>query len=408
MLKFNIKLSAEQPLLIKDNRGTSNLMRTLDYIPGSQVRGKIASWLNDQEDVFQDIIFSDKVRFNNFYINGAQIIPLSAWSCKYYPGFFENEGQNHGVFDILLNKIRNSEKNIIANCKKNIKNSQDLLIDDEKDISCGAVLKQFDGYYLKENDKYKKVSVEKDIIEKTAINNKSNNAEIGSLYLHEIIEPNQVFVGTITVMDDNTNIKEKIKNVLENKSYAYFGSANSRGNGKMKIEITEINDYSFDKCKQEIEQKHKKLNKQIMKKDETEYFIITLNSDAIIHDELLNYKKQIDITDLIYYTPYLTDKEISELNKFKLSEKDNEQIFFAETTSVFGWNGLNNLPKPVQKGIKKGSTFVYSSQNKINRKILLKGLTRISQFGVGVRKNEGYGSVRINDDFHIENIKEGK
>src|SRR5713226_2311354 len=72
-----------------------NLTRTLDYIPGSTVRGALAAlYLESGKPVdttFEQLFLSGEVTYGNLYLNGAAPWPLSARSCKHEPGFLRDD-----------------------------------------------------------------------------------------------------------------------------------------------------------------------------------------------------------------------------------------------------------------------------------------------------------------------------
>lgn len=169
MNKYRVTIILKSPVCIAKKRNVGNVIETLDYIPGSTIRGALAdlflkkfggyvnetkTWANKKnEEIFNALFISARSRFGNCYIRGTRLIPLTASSCKYSPGF--NNGHvgdvEHGVFD-QLQKISIYE----LNAKRN-----DLL-----DIcqfgECKAPLDRFSGFYLnKRSGDFKKIEVSK-------------------------------------------------------------------------------------------------------------------------------------------------------------------------------------------------------------------------------------------------------
>jgi len=65
------------------------------------------------------------------------------------------------------------------------------------------------------------------------------------------------------------------------------------------------------------------------------------------------------------------------------------------------------LPKPIQPALTKGSVFIYETKEEIDKAVLLDALTKVELQGVGAKRNQGYGSLTINDRFHYDKAKKG-
>ncbi|MGM0502400.1 MAG: RAMP superfamily CRISPR-associated protein [Bacillota bacterium] len=440
MQQLKVEITTKAPLVIKNSHNEANLISTLDYIPGSQLRGKLAGRLTDKEQ-FADLILSSQVRFNNLYPEGGKPIPLSAFSCKYYSGFRNegvvdkaDDGLQHGVYDKLLEKVLLAngaidEDDTVKYCDKELgpEAGDDVLglgnYNHEKEQECDSFLKGYSGFYKLKYEKgqpyYETVTVDKSKIERTAINAKTNAAEQGSLYILETIDAGQKFAGTIDVLNDDPQLIDKLKELINQQTTAYFGTGKSRGHGKVGIEVEEV-----DTAEQNLEQQQKfsELQQRVADNGQQandKFFSLTLNSDTIVYNDFLQGKKQITIEDILRYADYLTDAEKEEINKFKAveaakdkkAEGDNQatsKVYFAWVNSVYGWNGLTNLPKVVEPALAKGSVFCYQTQSSVNENELLSALEKIEKWGLGERRNEGYGQVSINDRFHWDQLKEGK
>jgi CRISPR-associated protein Csx10 len=110
MNNYNIRITLNSPVCIAQKRGIGDVIETIDYIPGSTIRGALAmqyirqygDYVSQQkQDEFNSIFNSENTRFGNCYIDDAKVIPFTASSCKYYAGFLAGLDQ-HGVYDNMI------------------------------------------------------------------------------------------------------------------------------------------------------------------------------------------------------------------------------------------------------------------------------------------------------------------
>jgi len=73
---------------------------------------------------------------------------------------------------------------------------------------------------------------------------------------------------------------------------------------------------------------------------------------------------------------------------------------FTATAIVGGWNVQWQRPKPTAVATTMGSVFVFRASERLTDDACER-LARLQLAGIGDRRNEGYGQVRICDDFHL-------
>jgi CRISPR-associated protein Csx10 len=102
---FEIAIQLLSPICLAAAVPAGNLTSTLDYIPGSTVRGALAALYlasgKPADATFERLFLSGEVTYGNLYLNGSAPAPLSARSCKHEPGFTRDD-TGHGVVDWLL------------------------------------------------------------------------------------------------------------------------------------------------------------------------------------------------------------------------------------------------------------------------------------------------------------------
>jgi CRISPR-associated protein Csx10 len=76
---------------------------------------------------------------------------------------------------------------------------------------------------------------------------------------------------------------------------------------------------------------------------------------------------------------------------------------FSSTEIVGGWNQLWKRPKPTQLAVRMGSVFLFQAEQALQDRDYQE-LARLQLSGIGERRPEGYGQVRICDEFHLSFI----
>lgn len=376
MNRLKIRLISTSPSSFLSSRAVPNVEKSLDYIPGSTLRGALAKeWLkiDKPNETFENLFTKGLILFNNLYKEKAKPIPLSALSCKYQPGFHSDsignrDDKTHGVRDILLPLIREKENavKLPLNCQECEHNFPDL---EEK---CSAPMKKYRGYY---SDSFKTVSVSKRLIYHTAISSIFESAAESNLYSLEIIEETQDFEGEILIFDDS--LSDKIDGIINDLSHLLLGSDKSRGHGHFEIgnhTITNNQNKISD-----IQSRIDKFNNKLGLNNGNTYFSITLQSDAIIIDHFMRYKTVIESYDIGI---------------------ENIVLLFciADNQIISGWNSLLQLPKEDVIAIIKGSVFVFKIKNFDENTVKI--LYKLENEGIGKRKAEGFGRLKVCDPFH--------
>ena len=66
-----------------------------------------------------------------------------------------------------------------------------------------------------------------------------------------------------------------------------------------------------------------------------------------------------------------------------------------------GWNAAHGLPRQDEWVVERGAVYVYRfTGTATEREALIEQLATLSEKGVGLRRNEGFGMVIVSDNFH--------
>lgn len=194
-----------------------------------------------------------------------------------------------------------------------------------------------------------------------AINSQTKSVEDGMLFNSEYLQCDEKLIGDIVLPEGLVD---------ENKDYTiYLGKMKSKGFGKAVITFGK-----YEKERANLKARIEKLQKQANEKILT----FDLQSDLILpFNTIYNVGEQ-----------FKTLVGISEL-KFK------ENKSYINTGKLGGYNIINNIRKVDELVITRGSVLTYEIDD-FNS--ILPKLEEIEEKGLGLRKNEGFGRVKISSE----------
>ena len=117
------------------------------------------------------------------------------------------------------------------------------------------------------------------------------------------------------------------------------------------------------------------------------YFTLDLQSDAILTE---NWRRTMVISAEMLSQFAHIDPPIND-SILKL------EMAYSSYDYRSGWNAAWGLCKDVELVTKMGSVFLFSTNNPEQ---WCEPLARLEQRGVGDRTSEGYGQIKVCDDFH--------
>ena len=397
-----VVLVPQEYLRVSGIKKKANFMESEEFIPGSAVRGAVArsfaisrgGWDNAE---VREFLFKKPVLFSNFYPSSFDTkahpkpVPLSAMTCKSYPGFEIMEASekktSHGSLDILISSA----------LVKLFREMNIFLRLDLRCKLCSAVLIRKSMYYrLPGNNGLTSMSPAQHVTTKTALNRMRFTSAENQLYSYAAMDTKPAFrenpdPETIRFIGTISGIGKPLLDHLSETGVLYIGGARSRGFGKMKIEILrQVSDTpsapenrmaAFTKAMVET------LRTVNHPKSDRLFFSITCTSD------LMPPAFVSDCFD--FFQKILQDR-------LCLSEKDLcLEAAIADTDRVGGFKDAIGLQKDLRNVIKRGSAFVYSCM-KNGRDEILKHLPQLINDGLGDLREEGFGRVSFCDEFHLK------
>ena len=194
-----------------------------------------------------------------------------------------------------------------------------------------------------------------------AINSQTKSVEDGMLFNSEYLQCDEKLIGDIILPEGLVD---------ENKDYTiYLGKMKSKGFGEAVIKFGK-----YEKERANLKARIEKLQKQAKEKILT----FDLQSDLILpFNTIYNVGEQF--------------KSLVGISELKFEESKS----YINTGKLGGYNIINNIRKVDELVITRGSVLTYEIDD-FNS--ILPQLEEIEEKGLGLRKNEGFGRVKISSE----------
>jgi CRISPR-associated protein Csx10 len=406
MHQIQLKIEALSPLAIGRQKPGGSVSEAESYIPGSVIRGAIASQIlqtssqqgtNQPEtgDDFHTLFLSDSPAiFQNAYPATAKVgdevrvlpgevwvLPATAVSSKTNSGFKSNP-KKHGVFDTLIDRF----------CAEGYNHPYDP--------NCpvdGGRVEPYSGFYSRVDKHYYQPSISTRLLTRVGINRRRATAEEQVLYSIEVLNEfegskstNATYRGRILVEGEQLAIA--LSDFINSHTFRLGGSA-SRGLGKVQITTT----LSTEKA--DITPRITQFNQELQKRwqiwhifgephqdllQERTYFTLDLQSDAILTD---SWQRTTVISPTM-------------LQQFASVDDSSLELHVAYSSYDYrsGWNIAWGLMKDVELITNKGAVYLFSTTQP---EPWVKALEQMEMRGVGDRTSEGFGQIQVCNAFHL-------
>ena len=376
--KFSYTLELEEAIVLKE-RKLGNYIKSRNSIQGSTIRGALIEYFNKKNNSLENF-----KKLKNIESSDATKLIKDPNSEKWIKEKIKLASLFEPKYDLKNIKKGN------ARVDKVIETASE--IEDEKDKECE-----------KENNEIKLERVSLSSIENIAndisieIDEKLKSAKNGMLFNFEYISNidkkiSQKFEGDLKVPKNLLKIGDKIT--------IYLGKYRSKGFGKATLTIKELEKSITDDniLKNDIENRIKNLTKLV--RENMEEKIKCDQKIKSVEDELENIDKKVicfDLqSDVIIPFSEIYDTGIQFLILTGLNKTDlkfNKRRSFINIGKLEGYNIINNVRKIDELIFSKGSVFTYNIDDYTDE--LLNKLVKIEKDGIGLRKNEGFGRVKI-------------
>lgn len=430
MQRLYIRLTALSPLAIRSDHAPGGAV-TASYIPCTTFIGALAEVhrllrSNDVDD-FAQWFLRGQVLFPNLYpaifddpdLQNRNVpvypVPRTAQTCKRHGGFLfpvKEENDAHGVRDSLIDWALFE---LGQNKEYNSDNVDSLVaLEGHKECRrCGERMDSLGGFYRR-NDVVKNQLIaakeRKRLSTHSGIDRASGTVQEGILFNRQVFEEGMRFWGMVKLPDDEQLISAftRFINELGSEGLLRIGTGRTRGMGKVTINVERPVVPPKERSKEPLdpfESFQQRLNNfddllhgqaqrfNLHNLQNKFFFVLTLHSPLILHDELLRYRGNIDTSTL------------ERLLKEKLYDRSVpglEHVYQnARLRRIAGWQELWGMPRTNEYAIEAGSVFLFACSSKPDN-ALYRALFALEEQGIGNRLSEGFGRVCVSDQFHQE------
>jgi len=417
MKRIDLTITAQAPLAIGQRKPGGSVSEAMDYIPGTVIRGAIAGKLLQHgmpevgDDFHKLFVAEGAAIFQNAYPAIAKVwnepddeyhyelspcetrvLPATALSSKTETGFKRSpDDKKRGVFDSLIDNYCAREHGLFY----------------EPNSKQGDRVEPFEGFYSKVQGQYFSHSVSKRLLTRVGINRRRATAQDEILYSLEVLNESQgktkrqpsIYRTSILVNDSNL-ADQLFAYIGQNRDQFRLGGSVSRGLGKVKLcaRLEDIDDSS-----EGIETRNAALNQKVgvfnqklsdrwndwsifgsgktLSKDRI-FLSIGLESEAILIE---NWRRTFVLSAAVLKKLVPTEVKL--------------EMAYSSYAYCSGWNAAWGLAKDVELVNAMGSVFLFSIP-KTEQNNWIDPLAELEQSGIGERTSEGFGQIRVCDEFH--------
>ena len=400
-MNFLVKARADSPVAFRAGRDARR-EETLGFVPGSALLGGFASThilaRPQKKDEFADFFLKEKIIFGNLYPSNCsksnrlanpidqsnspvRPLPRTARSCKRFGGFSfhaqADDDARHGVWDSLI-----AWSQFALSSKQNISLLEQL----QYCRNCKEPIDTFSGFYRQGtiSGQWGTPDVGKGLFTRTGVSRERGAAAEGVIYSREFLRDGSEFQGEWAI--DNS-IAQDLEDYLDEVSGGLLRVGHNRTRGLGKLVLPDLQQFTPD-IATVIERRAKDFDAKLKQDVGAEarhvfYLPLTLTSDCILPDGFGRYSLQI--------SPEILAKEWG---------INGAELIYCNAASrrVIGWNVLWGLPKADELAIAMGSVFLVALSAEPDWQVLASNQSK----GLGIRRAEGFGTIRIADEFHLE------
>lgn len=400
-MNFLIRATAQTPIAFRIGRDARR-EGTLGYVPGSALLGGLATAHThtrpQRRDEFAEFFLQGRVLYQNLYplkvsqphrapnpLDAAPSVvcplPRTALSCKRFGGFrFHadvDDADRHGVWDSLI-----AWAAFVLSGATN-----PALLTGLRDCTCGEPRDVFSGFYRRGRiaGQWGTAAASSGIFTRTGVSRARGATAEGIIYSREFLQAGNEFYGEWWLDDALTDSFEAF---LDEVSDGTLRVGHNRTRGLGKLVFPDVPQTTHTETAADIETRARAFDaalRQAVGQDARHgiYLPIVLTADCIWPDKAGRYCSQMP----------------PEVIEAACGINGAEPVYCNATSRrVSGWNSLWGLPKADEWAVAMGSVFLFGLPSGPD----WQALASIQANGVGSRRAEGFGTIRIADEFHVE------
>ncbi len=423
MNRVDLLITAESPLALGRRRPGGSVSEVETYIPGSVLRGAIASQIlqqaeqstgQPQDGDFRELFLDDraaifwnaypaiaKVKIDEWRIvnDRIRVLPATAVSSKTNSGF-QSSGEG-GVFDTLIDSF----------CKDVFRQPYEFTDPSAQKEGANLQVEPYSAFYSIVEQQYCKHEVSSRFLTRVGINRRRATAEEQVLYsiavlnesfaecpkavTHEQQRWQNVAYRSAVLIEDDDLASAFVQFINAEPESFRIGGSTSRGLGKVRLKAvpSELRsaprslEARVDRFNQALKDRFRlwSIFGQHTANLDCKYFTIDLQSDAILNEHW--QRTTVISPEMLCQFANLTNQSL--------------QLHAAYSSYDYrsGWNAAWGLMKDVELVTNRGAAYLFSV-DAVEWAGWIKALKRLEEIGVGDRTVEGFGQVRVCDEFH--------
>jgi len=356
LTRYPITITLETPAAFSDAPAMGNETGTLEYIPGSALRGMLANLYlagKKEDAAFRRLFVEECIQFSNLHPEQSWRLPLSAYSCKRQPGFLKDPsftGPSHRVVDRLWEDFLPEPPQHCADCQQPLTQLERT-------------------FYTGLDSALESVSPILTSRMSTAVVGSSGSARQGSLHSQQELAAQQTFSGYLVCSQaDLVALQDALG------SQEFQGYLGRKRSGLVKVSL-----------QQEGKNWDEPFVVSSPKYPGKAFAALTCTSDLILVDELLRPVSSLSTENLAALCSPPAGVQIVKA--------------FAASRTVAGWLGIGKIFKENDLAITAGSTFLLQFGEN-DRQVMLEWMQKLAVQGLGLRRSEGFGQVNFSEPLH--------
>jgi CRISPR-associated protein Csx10 len=412
---LKVVITARAPLVFSERRPGNQFRPSMRYIPGGVIRGALAQQFLDagregDEDFGAIFTSAGAPMFRNAYpafLSTAGSVqtfissrPLSstAYSCKTEAGFARPDGDKgevtgHGVFDGLVDRLCCELLGVRVpyrpRCNHPDHGGQ------------GERVEAYAGLYAETEHGPRDVEVGLRLSTRVAVNRQRRVAEERMLYsplaIDEVTKGDDGKTRAETTFHGGVVVEHAARALVERwlPGLTHVGSGVARGFGQVTVtveeagtadpaaRVKEFNQLLADRWEKWERLRDDSALEPSCKPGSGTFFSVMLMSDAVLREEGWSPTVRLE--------PEMLGAAGRNATLLRC---------YASAGYNGGWNTAWGLPKDTELVARTGSVYVYHTTASAGDESWLEAIRALEENGVGERRQEGFGQVRICDEFH--------
>lgn len=380
-VEFAFTLQLNAPLALHRTRASAQYVGTLDYIPGTALRGALAeAYLarhGTPDDTFRTLFMSDQVLYGDLWPaiedKSTTLIPATAQICKRF-GFAHDGSFRDALLDALSGQPKSTQCTVTTGGQ----------------VPCSEPLDRVGGYLCSLSPP-ELLSPRARMRVSTAIERSTGTVAREMLFTQYTLTGQRKterisFRGIVRLADPA--LKGPLEALLS--APLFLGSGRSRGLGEVAVSTGAAVPTS-----EPLKERWRKFNEAAQRAGgdtAIRYFSLTLLSHLTLRDDLLR-----PVLDTITPPHFGLPDSVT----WACYEGSTRPVLFLSAVTVAGWNAALGLPKPDTVALARGSILLAQCPAE-EEQIVLTRLAQIEAEGVGERRNEGFGRVAVCYPIHYE------